>query len=449
MLTTIILYGSLLGWIPFVVVLFALMPPQRAAALAVVGAWLVLPPAAIGIAGLPDISKSWVTTVGMMLGTLFFGLPYALRFRPRWFDLPMLLWCVTGIATSLQNGLGLYDGLADMAKQVLTWGLPYLFGRLYFSDLDGLRTLAITMIGGGLCYVLPCLWEIRMSPNLLRTFYGMLPPMEMRNGSYRPHVFFWTGLECGLWMTAASITAWWLWKCGTIRKIGRVPFGLALLSILIGTTVICRATGALALLFCGMMILWLSTRIRTRLILASFLFVGPVYVAIRVPNLWSGQQAVDLAESIVGKERAYSLNYRFVCENLLIARARQQPLLGWGGWGRSDAFFDANTPYRENGSNGWAVDHLLRDEGLGWLNLSLFDHGVARWLVCAAISTAIMGRRSCSTRVSRRSTAHLIHCRLFAQRLREPYLYHACRWTHGHRAKAPPASCTRKWQADS
>ena len=102
---------------------------------------------------------------------------------------------------------------------------------------------------------------------------------------------------------------------------------------------------ALALLFCGMMILWLSTRMRTRLILASFLFVGPVYVAIRVPNLWSGQQAVDLAESIVGKERAYSLNFRFVCENLLIARARQQPLLGWGGWGRSDAFFDANTPY--------------------------------------------------------------------------------------------------------
>ena len=100
MSTTIILYGFL-GWVPFVVVLFALMPPPRAAALAVVGAWLVLPPAAIGIAGLPDISKSWVTTVGMMLGTLFFGLPYALRFRPRWFDLPMLLWCITGIATSL------------------------------------------------------------------------------------------------------------------------------------------------------------------------------------------------------------------------------------------------------------------------------------------------------------------------------------------------------------
>jgi hypothetical protein len=341
----IIVFAALLGWIPLVVILFALIPPPRAAAAAVVGAWLVLPPAAIAIAGLPDISKGWVTTVGIMLGTLLFGLPYALRFRLRWFDLPMLLWCVTGIATSLQNGLGLYDGLADMAALVLTWGLPYLFGRLYFGNLDGMRTFTIAMIGGGLAYVLPCLWEIRMSPMLLVYLYGMRHNIDVRGGGYRPSVFFWSGLECGLWMTAASMTAWWLWKCGTIRKIGGVPFGSVLLSILLGTTILCRATGALALLVCGMMILWLSTRIRTRLILASFLFIAPVYVAIRVPNLWSGQQAVDLAERIVGAERANSLHYRFMCENLLIARAVQQPMLGWGGWGRSDAFFAADTPY--------------------------------------------------------------------------------------------------------
>ena len=73
--------------------------------------------------------------------------------------------------------------------------------------------------------------------------------------------------------------------------------------------------------------------------------MGPVYVGVRLTNLWTGQQAVDLAEAIVGKERAYSLNYRFMCENLLIARARQRPMLGWAGWGASDAFFDADTPY--------------------------------------------------------------------------------------------------------
>ena len=155
---------ALFGWIPFVLVLFALMPPHRAAAVAVVGAWLVLPPAGIAIAGLPDISKYNVTTAGIMMGTLFFGSHYVMRFRPRWFDLPMLVWCFIGLATSLQNGLGLYDGLTDILGQALMWGLPYLCGRLYFSDPDGLRTFAVTMIGGGLSYILPCLWESANEP---------------------------------------------------------------------------------------------------------------------------------------------------------------------------------------------------------------------------------------------------------------------------------------------
>ena len=76
----------------------------------------------------------------------------------------------------------------------------------------------------------------------------------------------------------------------------------------------------LALLVFGMMVLWLSTRFRTRLILAGLLIIGPVYATVRVTNLWSGQQAVDLAEAFVGPERAQSLEYRFMCEDLLITR---------------------------------------------------------------------------------------------------------------------------------
>jgi tetratricopeptide (TPR) repeat protein len=355
-MSTIIVYAALFGWIPFVLLLFALMPPHRAAAMAVVGAWLVLPPAGITIAGLPDISKFNMTTAGIMMGTLFFGSHYVMRFRPRWFDLPMLAWCFAGLATSLQNGLGLYDGLTDILGQALMWGLPYLCGRLYFSDPEGLRTFTVTMIGGGLSYILPCLWEMRMSPNLLQNVYGMSWWMGTRFGGYRPHVFFWTGLECGLWMTAASMTAWWLWKCGTTKRVGQVPLSLGVLSVLLGTTILCRATGALALLVCGMTILWLSTRFKTRLILASLVIAGPLYVAVRVPKLWSGQQAVNLAESIVGGERAYSLKFRFICEDLLIAKAMQQPILGWGGWGRADALWDDSQYARKVTTDGlWII----------------------------------------------------------------------------------------------
>ena len=129
---------ALFGWMPFVVVLFTIMPARQAAATAVIGAWLLLPPYSVAIAGLPDFSKNMSAAIGVMLGTILFGSSFVLRFRPRWFDLPMLLLCCSVICTSLYNGLGLYDGLAAASSEVLWWGLPYLAGRLYFSDLEGL-----------------------------------------------------------------------------------------------------------------------------------------------------------------------------------------------------------------------------------------------------------------------------------------------------------------------
>ena len=54
-----------------------------------IGAWLLLPPYAIAIAGLPDYSKTMAASLGVVLGTLIFAPDRLLSFRPRWFDLPM------------------------------------------------------------------------------------------------------------------------------------------------------------------------------------------------------------------------------------------------------------------------------------------------------------------------------------------------------------------------
>ena len=258
---------ALFGWIPCVIVLFVLMPARKAVATAIVGAWLLLPPVRIEVAGLPDYSKSTAAVVGIVLSTFLFNSNLLLKFRPRWFDLPMLLWCLTVIVSSLQNGLGWYNGFSDALAMFIMWGLPYLLGRLYFNNLENLRTFAIVMVIGGLSYVLPCLWEIRMSPQLLGIVYGVEVWSGTRMGGFRPNVFFKTGLELGLWMTAASLTGWWLWRCGTIKKVGRIPFGSVLLPILMGTTLLCRSTGALVLLAAGVFLLWASTRFQTRKLL--------------------------------------------------------------------------------------------------------------------------------------------------------------------------------------
>ena len=63
--------------------------------------------------------------------------------------------------------------------------------------------------------------------------------------------------------------------------------------------------------------------------------VAPLYCGVRTVGLWDGHSAVALTKSIVGEDRAGSLEFRLDNEDMLIARAMQRPLFGWGGWGRA------------------------------------------------------------------------------------------------------------------
>src|SRR5262249_43038325 len=292
----------------------------------------------------------------MVLGTLLFSPDRLVSFRPRWFDLPMLGWCLCGIPSALSNAppMGLYDGLSISLAQTIHWGLPYLLGRLHFSTLEDLRYFAVGMVVGGLCYVPPCLWEVKMSPQLLGQIYGIGGWSGLRLGGYRPQVFFPTGLECGMWMTAAALSAWWLWRRGALKQIGGYPFGPMMLALLV-TTVFCRSTGALVLLLSGVILLSLSIRYRTRLLLAGLLAVGPIYVGNRILDVWSGQQAVDVASALFGPDRAQSLEYRFKCERLLAARAMERPILGWGGYMRNFVYFDAEQRERVPTDGYWII----------------------------------------------------------------------------------------------
>src|SRR5262249_8576749 len=152
---------ALFGWIPLVLCLFMVLSPRRAAAVSIVGAWLLLPPYAISFPGLPDYSKETAATFGPLLATAVLCPPRLLEFRPRWFDLPMVGWCLSPIASSLDNGLGLYDGLSGFLIAIVGWGFPYLLGRLYFNDFEGLRELTLAIVVGGLAYIPPCFFEFR------------------------------------------------------------------------------------------------------------------------------------------------------------------------------------------------------------------------------------------------------------------------------------------------
>jgi hypothetical protein len=264
---------------------------------------------------------------------LFFAL------RPRWIDLPMATFCILcPIASSLSNGLGFYDGCSAALKYVVWWGLPYLIGRVYFTRLEHLRELAMAIVVGGLAYLPLCAWEIRASPSLHGVVYGYMPVAwwgaDLSYGGYRPHCFMATALEVGLWMTATSITGFWLWASGSVRFFQGWPFGWLVAGLII-ISIMCRVTGALFILILGIT-LWFALKWSGSRWPAVALALLPVfYATTRTTGIWSGEHAVNLVRTVVNEHRARSLGFRMMNEDILAAKALQQPFFGWGGWGRN------------------------------------------------------------------------------------------------------------------
>jgi tetratricopeptide (TPR) repeat protein len=325
---------ALFIWLPVVAAFFAFLPPRRAVVVSFVVAWLALPNISFPLSGVPDYTKMSATVAIVLLCMLIFDQARLFTFRPRWYDLPMVVWCLCMFISAVNNGLGPYEGLAAMLDQLVPWGFPYLIGRCYFTDLDGMRELAMGIAIGGLIYVPLCLFEIRMSPVLETWVYGISHFEPLRFGGYRPKVFLSSGLELGMWMTNSTLLCYQLWASGTVKNIHGFGFGKLLLIIIV-TTVLCKSTGAIALLVVGVVALWITRRIKWSLLIWLLLAVPPAYTISRGFNLWSGREAVEVSLALAGNERAQSLDYRLGMENMLAGRAVEQPIFGWGRFNRN------------------------------------------------------------------------------------------------------------------
>jgi hypothetical protein len=332
---TIFAYVVLFTWIPVLLALFATLGPRRAVLVGSVAAWLFLPNLTVPVSGLPDLTKATTTSWGLLLGTFFFARGLLFARPPRWYDLPMIVWCLCPFASSLENGLGAYDGFSETLARTVEWGLPYVIGRAYFGDLPGLHELAVSIIIGGLIYVPFCLFELRMSPQIQMRIYGTSTGSgEVVFGGFRPFVFLRNGLELGMWMTTASLVGFWSWASGALPKLRNWPFG-RLLAVLMGMTVLCRATGALGLLTGGIGMYFATKWTRSWLPAIVLILLPPTYMVVRATGLWSGQEALTIVRTVISERRAESLQTRMNNEDQLSARALEKPIFGWGGWGRA------------------------------------------------------------------------------------------------------------------
>lgn len=343
----------MIAWIPFVQVMFMMLPARRAVIAAYLGAWLFLPVVLYPVPMLPDISKMFATSIAVLLGVTLFDSARYRNLRLRLYDLPMLAWCAAPLFASLTNGLGFYDGITAVLDQTIVWGLPYLIGRMYFSDLESLRELGIGIVIGGLIYLPLCALEALISPQLHRMVYGFHAhsfEQTKRFGGWRPTVFMQHGLMVAMWMTVTALVALWMWWTGAVRKMMGVPMLWIALSLAMGV-VITKSVGAWLAFAAGAGCLLVIKYVRTPVLVGVILIGVPGYMVARTVGGWDGAQLVQAANAVAGPERAASLSTRLHHEDLLSGKAMQQPLFGWGRWGR-------NRVYDEMGNDVSTTDGL-------------------------------------------------------------------------------------------
>ncbi len=334
---TIFVPIALLGWFPVTLVIFSLLPAQRAILLSLIGGWLFLPIASYDISYLPTYDKIAATCLPVTLAALLFHGQRLQEFRPKWYDAPMALLCIAPVASAITNGLGVYDGLSQAATMTIGMGLPYLIGRLFFSTRSAMSELAVAIVIGGVIYLPFCWYELRMSPQLHSIVYGYSQhsvAQQFRYGGWRPMVFMQHGLATGMWMTSASLVAYWLWQSRAQKYIFSVPMAVPV-TLLVLTAVLIKSSNAIALLAMGLALLipskWFRTHGLVLLLCGSTVF----YIGLRAAGLWDGHQLVTLIERTIGEDRAQSVEIRLQSEVVLTEKARQRPIFGWGGWGRN------------------------------------------------------------------------------------------------------------------
>ena len=320
------------GWYPLCFMLFMLLPAPRAVAAGLVTGFLLLPNVVYSLPGMPNYDKGLAIVLGVGVAAALCDSARLLGFRPRWIDLPITLLCLAPFISAVVNGDGAYRGASNAFDLTVRWAIPWLVGRVYFSYFEAQKHLLLAVIVGALVYVPFALWEIKMSPQLHREFYGVMlrsfKHARRAFGLWRPNVFVSHGLAYALFNALAALSAFWLWHTRSVRRVWGFPMGLAV-AVLFGITLLAQSSNAILLLGLGVGLLLLGARHRVALPMVVLLLLPPIYVTVRQGLRWDGEQLVELAETVFGHKRAISLNVRIEAEKFLADRIVERPWFGY------------------------------------------------------------------------------------------------------------------------
>lgn len=333
----------------FVVGLFIALPPRRAIFIAYLVGWMYLPLFVINLPGLPDYGKTTATNLIVLPCIILFDLSRFSRLRFSWADLAVLAWVLVPLATSLSNGLGVYDGLSSAFDHLLRYGFPYVVGKLYLSSSQDLMEFRNVYVFMALSYFPLCLFEMRMSPQLHAIVYGFAgrPSFErvpiFGPLSYPPTVFMNSAFEVNFMVLIATIIVFC--SCRTANPMRLHGFHAASLFVFLFLfSVLCKKWSGIGLLLMGLT----AAKTRSRGILFGLAFFPILYMTLFISGIWRGEGLADWVRPF-SERRADSIQFRIDNDNPLVQKALERPWLGWGGWGR-------NRVYNDEGNTGSVTD---------------------------------------------------------------------------------------------
>lgn len=360
-------------------VIFRSMPAGRALIACLLGAYLFLPPqpTAFDPPLLPPLNKESLPNLTVLALCLAL---YADRVKllpeSRAARVFLFLFILSPLGTTITNlepvffgriglpGMGIKDMVSTMFRQVSIIA-PFLLARSLLRTRMDQRDLLLAFVFAGLVYSIPMLLEVRLSPQINIWVYGFFQhsfEQMMRDGGFRPIVFLYHGLWAAFFMMICVVSAVTLLRGETGKHR---TYALIIAAYLFGVLVLCKSLASFmyAVLLVPL-VLFLPRRLQLWIAL-SLALLTVSYPVLKGAHLVPERQILALAEQ-VSADRAGSLRYRLENENVLLDRAMEKPLFGWGSWGRNQ-ILDPVTGVSQTVSDGYWVIALGMFGWVGWL----------------------------------------------------------------------------------
>lgn len=378
---------ALLAWIPLSIFIFARYSAPRATVICIFGAHLFLPElAAFDFPLVPPMDKDRLSSLTALVLLWMFhprrvadcgpytliGLLFTAQLVQEFGSvftnqdgLSYGIWRVTHLP-----GLTPRDALSGGIRTFLDLAVPFWVGRMCFGSSRDLREGLRQFVWLGIIYLPLVAWELRMSPNLHTYVYGYPPHSDflqtVRWGGWRPQVFTRHGLTLAMDMLGVFLLAVALGRA----RVQVWSHSAKLLNVVLGAMLLlCKSTGAILYgLFSFPLLRSFSPRWILR-VAVSLALVALTYPYTRATGLFPTEYLLEQAEKI-SKDRADSLAFRFHHEEVLLEKALERPVFGWGGYGRNRVYHPGNGEDLSVTDGAWVL--FMGTGGLVGLFLTFF-----------------------------------------------------------------------------